>query len=91
MLVEAQSKQLSNLKLTDLFRCSGLVVQQSAVLTVRASFQQYKETNMPYEVRSEDGKHCVYNTETGDKKDCHDTEEEAQAQVRLLHELEKDE
>jgi len=46
---------------------------------------------MPYEVRSEDGKHCVYNTETGDKKDCHDTEEEAQAQVRLLHELEKDE
>lgn len=46
---------------------------------------------MPYEVRKEDDKWCVYNTESGDRKACHDSEESAEAQVRLLHELEKEE
>jgi hypothetical protein len=46
---------------------------------------------MPYEVKEKDGKHCVYNKDTGDEKACHDTRELADNQVRLLHELEKDE
>jgi hypothetical protein len=46
---------------------------------------------MPYEIREEDGKHCVFNTDTGDKKACHDSREEADNQVKLLHAIEKDE
>lgn len=45
---------------------------------------------MPYEVREKEGKYCVYNKDTGDEKACHDTKEEADAQVRLLYSLEKD-
>lgn len=43
---------------------------------------------MPYEVRKEGDKHCVFNKDTGEKKACHDTEEEAERQVRLLHSVE---
>jgi hypothetical protein len=46
---------------------------------------------MPYEVREKDGKHCVYNTDTGDEKACHETAEQAENQVKLLHAIEKDE
>ena len=45
---------------------------------------------MPYEVKKEGDKHCVYNTDTGEKKACHDTEEEATKQVALLHAVEND-
>lgn len=43
---------------------------------------------MPYEIRKDGDRWCVHNTETGDKKACHDTEEEAERQVRLLHMIE---
>lgn len=43
---------------------------------------------MPYVVRKEGEKWCVFNEETGDKKACHDTEEEANRQVTLLHAVE---
>jgi hypothetical protein len=43
---------------------------------------------MPYEVRVEGDKHCVFNSETGDKKDCHDSKDEAERQVRLLSGIE---
>jgi hypothetical protein len=43
---------------------------------------------MPYQVRSEGDKHCVYNAETGEKKACHATKEEADRQVRLLQGIE---
>jgi hypothetical protein len=46
---------------------------------------------MPYEVKEENGEFCVYNTESDDNKGCHETREDAERQVRLLHELEKDE
>lgn len=46
---------------------------------------------MPYEVKKDGDQWCVYNTDTGDKKACHDSEEKAEAQVRLLHELEREE
>lgn len=46
---------------------------------------------MPYEVREEDGKYCVYNKDSGDKKACHDDKESAESQVRLLHEIEREE
>lgn len=45
---------------------------------------------MPYEIRKEDDKWCVFNKDTGDKKDCHDSEEKAQEQVNLLHAIEND-
>ena len=45
---------------------------------------------MPYEIRKEGEKHCIFNKETGDKKDCHDTEEEAKRQLRLLEAVEND-
>lgn len=43
---------------------------------------------MPYEVRQKGDEYCVYNTETGDEKACHDSKEEAEKQVRLLRGLE---
>lgn len=46
---------------------------------------------MPYKVEERDGKHCVVNADTNDVKGCHDSKEDAERQVRLLHELEKDE
>lgn len=45
---------------------------------------------MPYEIRSEGDRHCIYNSETGDKKGCHDTKEEAERQLRLLEAIEHD-
>lgn len=46
---------------------------------------------MPYKVEEHDGKYDVVNTETEEVKATHDTKEDAERQVRLLHELEKDE
>jgi hypothetical protein len=46
---------------------------------------------MPYELKEEDGKHCVYNKDTGERKACHDDKEMAERQIRLLHSLEKEE
>jgi len=43
---------------------------------------------MPYEIRSEDGKHCIYNKDTGSKKACHDSKEEAERQIHLLEGIE---
>lgn len=45
---------------------------------------------MPYVVRKEGDKFCVFNEDTGDKKACHDTEKEAEDQVKLLHAVEND-
>lgn len=46
---------------------------------------------MPYTIKEEDGQYCVYNSDTDDKKACHETREDAESQVRLLHEIEKEE
>jgi hypothetical protein len=46
---------------------------------------------MPYKVEEHDGKYDVVNTETDEVKATHDTREDAERQVRLLHELEKEE
>jgi hypothetical protein len=46
---------------------------------------------MPYKAEERDGKWVVINTETDEVKAEHDTKEEAEAQVRLLRELEKEE
>jgi hypothetical protein len=45
---------------------------------------------MPYSVVPKDGKFCVINTDTQDEKACHDTKEEAEQQVKLLHAIEKE-
>jgi hypothetical protein len=45
---------------------------------------------MPYVIRKEGDKHCIFNEETDEKKACHDTEEEAERQLRLLHAVEND-
>ena len=47
---------------------------------------------MPYKVekRGEDD-YVVINTETGEERAHHETEESAERQVRLLHEMEKEE
>lgn len=45
---------------------------------------------MPYEVRKEGEKWCVFNSDTGDKKACHDSKEDADKQVSLLHAVEND-
>ena len=45
---------------------------------------------MPYEVSKDGDKWCVYNSDTKEKKACHDTEEDANRQVRLLHAVEND-
>jgi hypothetical protein len=47
---------------------------------------------MPYAVRKEgEDDWVVVNTETDEVKAHHDNQEDAERQVRLLHELEKDE
>lgn len=46
---------------------------------------------MPYKVVENNGKYDVVNTETDEVKDTHDDKADAERQVRLLHELEKDE
>lgn len=47
---------------------------------------------MPYKVEGPDGQgsYQVVNTETGDVKAHHATKEDAERQVRLLHEIEND-
>ncbi len=45
---------------------------------------------MPYKVEKCDDKWCVVNTDTGETKARHDTEEDANGQVRLLHMIEKE-
>jgi hypothetical protein len=45
---------------------------------------------MPYKVQENDGKFEVVNTETDEVKAVHDTREQAERQVRLLHEIEKE-
>lgn len=46
---------------------------------------------MPYKVEEKGDKYVVVNSETGDEKAEHDTREAAERQVRLLHEIEKEE
>lgn len=46
---------------------------------------------MPYKVEEKGDKFVVVNEETGEEKAEHDTRESAERQVRLLHELEKEE
>lgn len=46
---------------------------------------------MPYKVEEHGDKFAVVNEETGEVKAEHDTRESAERQVRLLHELEKEE
>lgn len=45
---------------------------------------------MPYEVREENGEYCVYNSDSNDNKGCHEAKEDAERQVRLLHQIEKE-
>jgi hypothetical protein len=45
---------------------------------------------MPYKVVEREGKYDVVNTETDEVKATHDAKDDAERQVRLLHELEKD-
>jgi len=46
---------------------------------------------MPYEVRKDGDKYCVHNSDSGERKACHDTEELAERQVKLLHMIERGE
>jgi hypothetical protein len=45
---------------------------------------------MPYEVKEENGEYCVYNKDTQDNKGCHENREDAERQIRLLHEIERE-
>lgn len=47
--------------------------------------------HMPYKVEQDGDEWIVVNTETNEEKARHETKEDAERQVRLLHELEKDE
>ena len=40
---------------------------------------------MPYTIRREKNKFCVYNSDTGENKGCSDTYEEAVAHQRVLY------
>ncbi len=46
---------------------------------------------MPYKYKAENGKHLVINTETDEVRAQHETKEAAERQIRILHELEKEE
>jgi len=46
---------------------------------------------MPYAIRESDGKYCVDKVPTGEEMGCHDTEDEAIAQMRALYAAEGDE
>src|ERR1051326_2036263 len=43
---------------------------------------------MPYEIRKQGDQFCVYNKQTGEKRACHDSQEKAVAQMRLLYGIE---
>lgn len=45
---------------------------------------------MPYKVEEKDGKYAVINADTGEVKAVHEQKADAERQVRLLHEIEKD-
>ena len=45
---------------------------------------------MPYKVVQDGEEWVVENAETGEEKARHETKEDAERQVRLLHELEKE-
>lgn len=45
---------------------------------------------MPYHVKENDGKWEVVNDDTDEVVDEHDTKEDAERQVRMLHEIEKE-
>jgi hypothetical protein len=45
---------------------------------------------MPYKAEERDGEWVVVNTETDEVKAHHDSKEDAERQVRLLHELERE-
>jgi hypothetical protein len=59
-----------------------------AGILIHSSLTNRKESPVPYEVREENGKYCVFNKETGDKKACHDDKGEAERQVHLLEGIE---
>ncbi len=40
---------------------------------------------MPYKIRKEKNRFCVFNSDTNDKKGCSDTKEEAVAHMRALY------
>lgn len=44
---------------------------------------------MPYEIRMQGGKHCVFNKDTGDNKGCSDSHAKAVAHMRALYAAEK--
>jgi hypothetical protein len=47
---------------------------------------------MPYKIEEKDGKFCVVNTQSGNVHEpCHEAREDAERQVRMLHEMEKEE
>lgn len=46
---------------------------------------------MPYKAEERDGEWVVINTETDEVKAHHESKEAAERQVRLLHEIEKEE
>lgn len=45
---------------------------------------------MPYKIEERNGKYCVINADSGEEKACHETKEDADRQVRLLHAIEND-
>jgi hypothetical protein len=45
---------------------------------------------MPYKVEEHDGEFDVVNTETDEVKDSHENRDDAERQVRILNELEKE-
>ena len=42
-------------------------------------------SKMPYEIRRQKDKHCVFNKDTGKNEGCSDTYEEAVAHQRVLY------
>lgn len=45
---------------------------------------------MPYQIKNEDGKFCVYNTDTKKKKGEFDTRAQAMGKMKALYAAEKD-
>jgi hypothetical protein len=43
---------------------------------------------MPYTVRKKGDEWCVYNTDSDEEKACHETEEAADRQIKLLNGIE---
>lgn len=45
---------------------------------------------MPYKIRKEGEKQCVYNTDTGERKGCSDSYKKAVAFMRKLYQVESE-